>query len=547
MLQRVGSRAVQRTATEHSPDANSSPPSPSTEAKDASWIEHLLQKHPPARSRVLDPDILLQKSKTLPAVRIKTHHDRTPDVGIGILIFMPRYRAGEDSPEMIEYYGEYLGHGQSKTVFDLNCPGARFHGKVLKVAKANDMEPSVFMKAAQVGLTTSILYNCDGVDADSGRRFHCWITDRTIPLDEFCRSDDAIKSRCSLAAFNCMLKAARLGFYLSDCHFFNFGVHLSENATEHLVVIIDAGSRGIHSDALWKKSQINTTVMRKFWKACAEASATNKEIKDMWMQSHDSEQCLQKTTKAWQAWPLLTESEESTCAIWQAMLAEKSFRRSVAHATSAYKIIELVGRFTAADQWSAVFACACYRASEELRSELFSDAYNILDELYERLTRTRARDDELHDVMKFWGVLHEYRQRECRRMLQSSEGQSVTPEQASELLESFKYYELWYELTNTQRQSKGWRSTLTTILHNRAGWTHAAKAIMQYGLPKPEQPPQPDDATEHINALGQFAQDMAQWLVNFASSMHAYKQTDAYQKNYQTSMKALEKRKRQTS
>ena len=225
----------------------------------------------------------------------------------------------------------------------------------------------------------------------------------------------------------------------------------------------------------------------------------------------------------------------------------KSFRISVAHATSAYKIIELVGRFTAADQWSAVFACACYRASEELRSELFSDAYNILDELYERLTRTRARDDELHDVMKFWGVLHEYRQRECRRMLQSSEGQSVTPEQASELLESFKYYELWYELTNTQRQSKGWRSTLTTILHNRAGWTHAAKAIMQYGLPKPEQPPQPDDATEHINALGQFAQDMAQWLVNFASSMHAYKQTDAYQKNYQTSMKALEKRKRQTS
>ena len=58
---------------------------------------------------------------------------------------------------MIEYYGEYLGHGQSKTAFDLSCPGARLHGKVFKVAKANEVEPSVFMKAAQVGLTTSIL------------------------------------------------------------------------------------------------------------------------------------------------------------------------------------------------------------------------------------------------------------------------------------------------------------------------------------------------------------------------------------------------------
>ena len=146
---------------------------------------------------------------------------------------------------MIEYYGEYLGHGQSKTAFELNCPGAPFHGKVLKVAKANDMEPLGFREAAQVGLTTSILYNCDGVDADSGSRFHCWITDRTIPLDEFCRDDDAIKSRCSLAAFCCILRAALHGLYLSDCHFFNFGVQLTESATEHLVVIIDAGSRGL--------------------------------------------------------------------------------------------------------------------------------------------------------------------------------------------------------------------------------------------------------------------------------------------------------------
>ena len=540
----TGSRALQRIATEHSRGANYPPPNSSPEADFAQ--RRSTTEHSSARSCRLDPDIRLQKSTTPIAVRIKRHHDRTPDVGIGILISIPSYRAGEEYPEMIEYYGEHCGQGQSKTVFDLNCPGARFHGKVLKVAKANDMEPSVFMKAAQVGLTTSILYNCVGVDADSGRCFHCWITDRTIPLDEFCRDDNAIKSRCSLAAFCCLLRAALYGLHLSDCRFFNFGVRLTESITEHLVVIIDAGSRGIHRDTPWKKSKINTTVMHRFWKACAEVSATNLEIQNLWKDPYTEniEKCLKIATDSWHSWPFLTKSQESTCAIRQAMIAKDSFRRSVAHSKSAYKIMELVGRFAAEDQWSAACALACYRASEELRSKLFSEEYNILDELYERIIHTRARDEELHDVMMVWGRLHEYRKRECCRLLQSSEEQSVTPEQASAMLDSFKYNQLWYDLTWEQQQSKGWRSTLNTILHHRAGWTHAARAIMEYGLPKLEQRPQPDDAAEHINALGQFARDMAEWLLNFASRMHAYRQTADYQKNYQTSIEAIKKRKR---
>ena len=73
MPQRLGSRALQRAATEHSRGASSG----------------TATEHSPARSRVLDPDIRLQKSRTTAAVRIKTHHPRTPDVGIVILIFMP--------------------------------------------------------------------------------------------------------------------------------------------------------------------------------------------------------------------------------------------------------------------------------------------------------------------------------------------------------------------------------------------------------------------------------------------------------------------------
>ena len=502
-------------------------------------------------SRILDAEIVLRKDpETDPrAARIKTHHNRAPDVGIGILIYIPCYRAGREANYTIEYSGRYLGHGQSKTAFELNHPGAKFHGNVLKVARAYDMEPSVFRKAAPLGLATHVHYNCEGRDADSGHRFHCWITDYAIPLDELRRAENANQGRFSLAAFCCMLRAAQHGFYLSDCHFYNFGVTIddTENATEHLVVIIDAGSRGIHSERQWRKSEVNVKVMHKFWKACDEASVSCSWLKELWRYS-DVNNCLQRATAEWQRWPFLTDVRENTSAILQAMSVKESFRRSTAHSKSAYKMMELVGRFTAEDQWSSACFWECYRASEKLQSEeLHAEEYNILDELYSRIITNRARDEDLQDVMMFWGRLNEYREQECRRMWWSTE--AVTPEQASNMLEKFNWYELWYELTPEQQRSKPstQHSIRNKILNKRAGWTHAAKAIMQYGLPKLEQPAQPDDATEHINALGQFARDIAKWLVSFASSMHAYRQTPEYQKNYQTSIEALEKRRSRPS
>ena len=184
----------------------------------------------------MDPMIRLQKCLAPAALRIKTHHPRTPDVGTGVLVSVPSYRAGTEDPlEMVDYYGEYLGHGQSKTAFELKfmtspivSPSARFHGKVLKISRAKDMEPAVFKVTSAMGVTTSILYDGVGVDAESGCQFHCWITDRTIPLDEVCRYTDAIKSKCSLAAFCCILRAAHQGLRVSDCAFFNFGVRLSD-------------------------------------------------------------------------------------------------------------------------------------------------------------------------------------------------------------------------------------------------------------------------------------------------------------------------------
>ena len=60
------------------------------------------------------------------------------------------------------------------------------------------------------------------------------------------------------------IKVAQHGLYLSDCHFYNFGVQLSDNAEEHTVLIIDAGSRRIHPEKQWPKSEITQEVMHKF-------------------------------------------------------------------------------------------------------------------------------------------------------------------------------------------------------------------------------------------------------------------------------------------
>jgi hypothetical protein len=283
--------------------------------------------------------------------------------------------------------------------------------------------------------------------------------------------------------------------------------------------------------------------MRKFWKACAEESAINNEISEMWQCSSSTEECLKKATEAWQLHPFLSKTQESICTLQQAMFATASYRRSAAHATSAYKIMELVGQFVAPDQWNVAISLACYRAAIELRSELFSEQYKILDDLYSRIACSRQSDEEQHDVIMFWWRLHKYREREYARMKESGDEQYL-----DKMLEGFKWDELWYELDPEQQKSKRWKSPVNTILHKRAGWIHAAKAIMEYGLPPQlDQRDLADDATKHVNALGQFARDMADWLQKFASRMHMYIQTEEYQKNVRTSLNALEKRKAKAS
>ena len=335
------------------------------------------------------PTIVLQKCMPRQGVHIQRNHPRPPDVGTGVLVSV------RPSPrEREEYYGEYRGHGQSKTAFELKSYEAnqsgRFDGKVLKVSREQDMEPSVFRRTSTFGVTTSILHEGVGVDAASGKRFHCWITERTIPLDDLCKYEDIIKTRCSLAAFCCMLRAAQLRLYLSDCHFFNFGLRVTQDAREHAVVIIDAGSRGIGSGPRWEKSEVTNKVMKKFWTACKKESATNPEIEHMYSRHHTLESCLKEATNMWELWPYVTKSsfwpsDRSSYAIGQAMSHRDASERSMAQGTSAFKIVAIVGRLTAAEEWNNAYAFVCYRAASTTK-ELSAQEDKILDEFYERIT-----------------------------------------------------------------------------------------------------------------------------------------------------------------
>ena len=133
-----------------------------------------------------------------------------------------------------DYIGEYCGHGQSKTAFILKgAPGDPYNGKILKVTAKPDIEPLVFTKMTErsPGITSRILYSSLGYGSNQ-QRYYCWITERTIPLDQMLNLlPDVARDRCILAA---MMRCADFTrwrrFALSS--FFHFSVFFLVKTTD---------------------------------------------------------------------------------------------------------------------------------------------------------------------------------------------------------------------------------------------------------------------------------------------------------------------------
>ena len=78
-----------------------------------------------------------------------------------------------------EYTAMYLNHGQSMITFSLVSDqlSSRFHGKVLKVTRRIDREPSTFRACRDI--FPEVYYECWGRDGQE--QYHCWIAERCIP------------------------------------------------------------------------------------------------------------------------------------------------------------------------------------------------------------------------------------------------------------------------------------------------------------------------------------------------------------------------------
>ena len=112
------------------------------------------------------------------------------------------------------------------------------------------------------GVSPTLLYECIGKDGND--EYHCWVMERCIPLNQLAVLNRTWKDACVLTTSRCMARAALCRLLLSDCHYYNFGLRISPSATEHEVVIIDVGSRGIE-ESVPTKGSVNQG-MSKLWK-----------------------------------------------------------------------------------------------------------------------------------------------------------------------------------------------------------------------------------------------------------------------------------------
>ena len=126
------------------------------------------------------------------------NHARAPDLSPNIKVVFP-------GPARTEYIGVYLNHGKNKTVFLLkSCNECDlYHGDVLKVAREKDGEPAVFRCLKETcyeafTLVPDVLYERNGFD--NQEEYHCWITERCIPLNQIVESSYANKEICVLSS-----------------------------------------------------------------------------------------------------------------------------------------------------------------------------------------------------------------------------------------------------------------------------------------------------------------------------------------------------------
>ena len=292
--------------------------------------------------------LVLARQPATREIKQKKNHTRNPDVGFRISVSM-EYGDGSDGARIqTTYIAEYCGHGASKTAFILNgAIGDPFNGKILKVALACDTEPSVFgqMETRCPGSTLRILYNAHGFDGEQW--YYCWITDRTIPLDQLINSGLPVdRERCVLAVLMLTSRCGLAGLRLSDCGFFNFGA-LVDKAEAHTVLCIDAGSYGLAdpypANASGVKRKFNDEVVKKIMKKAKDANVELQHLRKLWCSEWQLEPAKQALEREWKKRPYVSLEKTTTEQLERDLNGEVLREKTNLMGSTAFKVLNAIG------------------------------------------------------------------------------------------------------------------------------------------------------------------------------------------------------------
>ena len=95
---------------------------------------------------------------------------------------------------------------------------------------------------------------------------------------------------------------------------------------------------------------------------------------------------------------------------------------------------------------------------------------------------------------------------------------------------------MWWDLSEDQRKTKHLPSIYNAALHGKTGWATAANAIIKYRMPQLPMLRAEDGVTEHINIVGTFCRDLADWMKKIAATTVAYWKTNEYKEARRLSM-----------
>ena len=306
---------------------------------------------------------------------------------------------------------------------------------VLKINREHDIESAVAKTLKPLGyqIVPKLYYEGSGRHVEV--EYHCWVTERCIPLVQLAALNTRDKNACVLAACRCIARAAQCRIHVSDCHYNNLGVRIASGDTEHEVVIIDAGSRGL-LESVPPKAVINK-VMVSLWKWTEkEMQASPISTQSIWRRSDATtlEDVVPLLDKAWQSRPYLTDPQMRTSHI-DNEITNKCFKalREFIGSTQG-RIVQLIGSSSVnwwGGAWNDSLSELCMRAVEEANITFDSEEDKVLSDLYERITTLRTRNEtrtrttkEIEDIVAFWWKLQEYRIRYVER-----KGRIDTPEE----------------------------------------------------------------------------------------------------------------------